>query len=129
MTKKKYITIVIIFLVALIGISYLFFKSKDFISFIDCKIVESNEKGTLFKRTPGTFDPTEYGLNVYFIASDEVMKELNTLASRKDIDLSKNVYITMQYNKLLDIKKEEDAVYITIRKIIDIENSDYVAPL
>jgi hypothetical protein len=99
------------------------------VSFVDCKIVERSDKKIILKRTQGTFDPSEYGVNVYLIASSKMVEELNTLADSKNIDISEAIYITIQYNKLIDIKKKKDAVYINIRKIIDIEKSDHVSPL
>lgn len=127
--KKNVIIIVIILFIILVSVGTYFYKKNEFTYLVDCKIVETNDGKVTFKQTLGTFDPTEYGLDVYFIASPNIIKELNSLAESKDIDINDEIVLKFQYNELFDVKKEKGAVYFYIRKIINIEKSNFIPHL
>lgn len=76
-----------------------------------------------------TFDPDEYGTDVYFIVSDPIVEEINTRITGKSVNRDGNIQMTFEYNKLFDIKKEQSGVYFRVRKLVDIETSDFTPPL
>ncbi|WP_313186921.1 hypothetical protein [Lacrimispora sp.] len=131
MRKKKYtiIALIVIFLVILVGVGTGYYKRHYGIRFVYCRLVESEDKKIIFKELPGTFDPAEYGLYVYYEASPKVFEEMKTLAASKGVDINGDIFIEFLYNDLVDFKKEKDGVYYKIRKVNDIKKSDYIPHL
>lgn len=127
--KRPAIIMGVVFLVIVIVGGGAYFQKNNFTYTADCKIDTSNSDKIIFKQTLGTFDPSENGLDVYFIMSPKIWEELNTLADNKNIDINKNIVVTFQYNKLVDISNKKRGVYFTVRKLIDIEKSNYVPHL
>lgn len=126
---KKKIIVVIVLIILFIGLGGVYYGLNDFVRYVDCSIAENSDNKIILKQTIGTFDPSEYGLNIYIVVPPKMVEELKNCLAEKDIDISENFNFTFQYNKLTGIKREKEAVYFYISKIVGIEKSDYIRPL
>lgn len=125
--KRKLVPpMLILFLLVLISSAIFFFKRNSFVNVVDCHIIEINNSKVLLKRTLGTFDPSEYGLNVYYSISLKNWEKIKELANKQNINLDKSIRITFRGNKLFDLRKKKEGVYFNMRKVIDVKQTGII---
>ncbi|MCB6607484.1 hypothetical protein V3C10_17145 [[Clostridium] symbiosum] len=126
MKKRKTLIIAILLIICLLIIGKNYYNKYEFVRIVHCQIIEQNDEGVLLKATLGTFDPTEYGMDIYYTASPKVWKKIEELAKNKSVDTTQSIEITFRGNDLIDLRKKKEAVYFRIRNVRDIKPTGIV---
>lgn len=125
MNKIRLVSIFVCLLfLIIIGASY--YRKNEFVRLSKCIVYEKTDDEVILKQLLGTFDTAEYGTKVYLVASPSVWNEMTAMAQDKKIDIDGYIQLSFLYNELFDVKKREEGVYFNIKKIVDIEESNYI---
>lgn len=121
MKKKIAFVFFIVVSICLCVVTYRYFDYFNSGRFIFYCHLEEKGNGYIFKATPHTYDTNIYGTSVYIKANEEVTNQIDELCENKSIDLSEEICLTFDCNKIKDMSKMENTTYFKIDKVINIE--------
>lgn len=121
MKKKIAFVFFIVVSICLCVVIYRYFNPFYSDRFIFYCHLEEKGDGYIFKATPHTFGTDIFGTSVYIKANEEVTDQIDELCENKSIDLSEEICLTFDCNKIIDMSKKENTTYFKIGKVINIE--------
>lgn len=106
------------------SVIFLQYERNNFTRLSVCKLTGQENGNMIFKQTLGTFDPSEYGVNVYVVASPRRWEEIISLAEEYNVSLDENIRLTFEYNRLFGLEQKSDSTYFKIGRVISVEQAD-----